>query len=71
MDDCLIQDVHSAGTLAAAVYEYYTKWAFSNGLKPMSNSCFGKELKKKVGEPKDTNKGRLYVGVVLKPGIFD
>jgi putative DNA primase/helicase len=67
--DCLITGDDKQAT-ARAIWEAYEQWTKENGLdgSKMNKITLGKKLARRFGDPKRTNRERLYSGVeVLMP----
>ncbi len=64
LDCCDEGPSKSVGAMDA--YTSYKFWAFLNGLKPMTNTSFGKKLKERYACRK-TRERNAYVGLAIKP----
>lgn len=55
----------SSGISAMAVYENYKKWSEVNGLKPMSNKAFGRQIEERGIKKMRTGSGVRYLDLKL------
>jgi putative DNA primase/helicase len=60
--DCLIGGEGNQAT-AREIWTVYEQWKKDNGIDGLNKIQLGKKLSKRYGEPKRTNRDRLYMGV--------
>jgi putative DNA primase/helicase len=65
IEACCIQEPTGRST-ARELYEAYKTWCFGSGLEPISNVCFGKELKRQGFKSIKARSGNAWGGLKLQ-----